>query len=79
MMLIFKNVFVTCCVIFSHRSSSGSENGASSLMVSSLGSSRIPPVEMEEVVDVFLEADPAEIPESAESFLVKNLPRIRCS
>ena len=43
-------------------------------MVSSLGSSRMPPVEMEEVVEVFLDEEPAEMPESVDSFLVKCLP-----
>ena len=45
------------------------------MIVSSLGSSRMPPVEMEEVVEVFLDEEPAEMPESVDSFLVKCLPR----
>ena len=45
-------------------------------MVSSLGSSRMPPEDTDEMVEVFLEEDPAEMPESAESFLVKCLPKI---
>ena len=32
-------------------------------------------MEMEEVVDVFLDEEPAEMPESVDSFLVKCLPR----
>ncbi len=67
---------VTCWVIFSHRSSSGCSKGVSSLMVSSLGSSRMPPEDTDEMVEVFLEEDPAEMPESAESFLVKCLPKM---
>ena len=43
------------------------------MIVSSLGSSRMLPAEVEDVVEVFLELVP-EIPESAESFLVKCLP-----
>ena len=35
----------------------------------------MPPVEMEEVVEVFLDEEPAEMPESVDSFLVKCLPR----
>ena len=46
-------------------------------MVSSLGSSRMPPAEMVEVVEVFLEEFPAEMPESDDSFLVKCLPAIK--
>ena len=47
-------------------------------MVSSLGSSRmLADAEMLETVEVFLEEDPAEMPESAESFLVKCLPRMK--
>ena len=72
--LCYLEISLTCWVIFSHKSSSGSEKGVSSLIVSSLGSSRMPPVEMEEVVEVFLDEEPAEMPESVDSFLVKCLP-----
>ena len=42
-------------------------------MVSSLGSSKMLAAEIEDVVEVFLDEVP-EMPESAESFLVKCLP-----
>ena len=60
-------------MIFSQRSSSGSVKGVSSLIVSSLGSSKMLAAEIEDVVEVFLDEVP-EMPESAESFLVKCLP-----
>ena len=84
MCLLMLNVFelynhmnVTCWVIFSHVSSSGCSKGVSSLSVSSLPVSSGMPPETAEMVETFLEILlPAEMPESAESFLVKCLPKM---